>query len=487
MQYKYTVLMNTTIASFMAFLDSNIVVISLPTIVRTLRGTTPFDAVWLIMGYSIVSATMLLTLGRLADMFGRVRLYNLGFAVFTAGSALCSAAWSGSSLVVFRMIQGLGGALIFANNSAIITDAFPVNERGRAIGINQVVGIAGSILALVLGGVLTSTLGWRSIFWVNILPGGFATVWAYMRLRELSQPQRAERIDYLGNALFGPGLGFFLLGSTIGALDGFNPLYDALMAAGLVLLALFPLVELRAFHPMMDLKLFRIREFSGAAFSNLLNAVARGGLSLILVLYFQGALLYSALQAGVDLIPFSLAFVSAGPLSGALSDKYGPRLFVIAGVLLGSASLFWFALLPAGAGYVYIAAPMVIGGIGGGMFAAPNLASLMNSVPPPRRGVASGMASLLFNVGSLLSISISFVIMASLIPRNSLELIFAGVAVPGGLNLQIFSKAMHTTFIVLAVLNTLALIPLAYRWLPRRGRMGDAQNSEDPPSINASA
>ncbi|MEM0120882.1 MAG: MFS transporter [Thermoprotei archaeon] len=468
MKYKYTVLTNTTIASFMAFLDSNIVVVSLPTIVRTLRNTTPFDAIWLIMGYSIVSATMLLTLGRLSDMFGRVRLYNLGFAVFTVGSALCSVAWSGASLVVFRMVQGLGGALIFANNNAIITDAFPPTERGRAIGINQVVGIAGSVVALVLGGVLTSTLGWRSIFWVNLIPGVFATLWAYLKLRELSQPQRTERVDYLGNTLFGPGLGFFLAGTTIGALDGFNPAYDSLMVVGLILLAVFPLVELRVLYPMMDLKLFRVREFSGAAFSNLLNAVARGGLSLILVIYFQGALLYSALQAGVDLIPFSLAFVGAGPLSGALSDKYGPKPFVVAGVILGSASLYWFALLPPGVGYKYLVIPMVVGGIGGGVFAAPNLASLMNSVPPSRRGIASGMSSLLFNVGSLLSISISFIIMATLIPQNSLESIFAGVPLPSGLNLELFSKAMHTAFFTLATLNTLALIPVGYRWLPRQ-------------------
>jgi EmrB/QacA subfamily drug resistance transporter len=475
MEYKYTVLTNTTIASFMAFLDSNIIVISLPTIVRDLRGTTPFDAVWLIMGYSIVSATMLLTLGRLADMFGRVRLYNLGFAVFTVGSALCSAAWSGSSLVLFRMIQGLGGALIFANNNAIITDAFPVNERGRAIGINQVVGIAGSIVALVLGGILTSTLGWRSIFWVNIAPGGFATLWAYRRLKELSQPLRAEAVDYAGNALFGPGLGLMLVGSTIGAIDGYDSVYLGLLALGLALVVVFPLVELRVTHPMMDLKLFRIREFAGAAFSNLLNAVARGGVTLILVLYFQGALLYTAFQAGVYLIPFSVAFVSAGPLCGALSDKYGPKTFVVVGIILGSASLFWFALLPTHVGYPYFVLPMVLGGVGGGMFAAPNLASLMNSVPPPRRGVASGMSSLLFNVGSLISISVSFVVMATLIPHSSLELIFAGLSVPAALNLEIFSRAMHTAFLILGVLNTVALIPVVYRWLPRPRRGGQSR------------
>jgi EmrB/QacA subfamily drug resistance transporter len=470
LQYKYIVLTNTTIAAFMAFLDSNIVVISLPVIARELPGTTAFDAVWFIMGYSIITATFLLTLGRIADIFGRVRLYKLGFAVFTIGSGLCSISWNGPSLVAFRMVQGLGGALIFANNNAILTDAFPVTERGRAIGTNQVVGIAGSVIALVAGGLLTSTLGWRSIFWINLPVGGFATLWAHKRLRELSHPQRQERMDYMGNMLFGPGLGLFLFGSTLGAFEGYDFLHISLAVAGLILIAAFLYVETGAVNPMLDLKLFRIVEFSGGAFSNLLTAVSRGGLSLILVLYLQGALLLSPLRAGIELVPFSLAFVTAGPLSGLLSDRYGPKIFVTSGILVGSVGLLLFALLPEAASYPELVTAMVLSGLGGGMFAAPNLASIMNSVPAVRRGVASGMSSLLFNVGSLLSISLTFILMAYSVPRPVLDAIFSGVAVGGNINLPEFSHAMKMVFFVLALLNTLALIPTALRWGGRKVR-----------------
>jgi EmrB/QacA subfamily drug resistance transporter len=463
MQYKNTVLTNTTIASFMAFLDSNIVVISLPTIIRTLPGTTAFDGLWLVMGYSIVSATFLLALGRLADIVGRVKLYNSGFALFTVASGLCSLAPNGETLVIFRMIQGLGGALIFANNNAIITDAFPPTERGRAIGVNQVTGIAGSVIALVLGGILTSTLGWRSIFWINLAPGAFATVWAYKRLHEVEKPKSRERIDKLGNLLFGPGLALFLYGSTFGALTGWSALDIAFMVAGMVMILGFVKAETASHHPMMDLSLFRIRAFAAGAFSNLLSAVARGGLSLVLVIYFQGALLLNAFQSGVDLIPFSLAFVSAGPLSGALSDRMGQKPFIVAGLATGTVALLIFAFIPLSAPYYLLVIPMVLAGLGGGMFAAPNVASIMNSVPPLRRGISSGMSSLLFNVGALLSLSMSFIIMATSISRPVLEAIFAGLPVAGGLNLQLYSGAMHRVFGAMALVNGVALVPTFIR------------------------
>src|SRR6058998_1772569 len=216
MQYKYTVLTNTTIGAFMAQLDSNIVLISLPTIVRDLHASA-FDALWVVMAYILAIAALLLAFGRLADMYGRIRLYNLGFAVFTVGSGLCSVSPNGTSLVLFRAVQGVGAALVFSNSATILTDAFPPDQRGRAIGINQVAGVSGSVLGLVAGGVLTAALHWQSIFWINIPVGTFATVWGYTRLRELAVVKR-ERPDFLGNALFGSGLTLFLVGVTFGAL-----------------------------------------------------------------------------------------------------------------------------------------------------------------------------------------------------------------------------------------------------------------------------
>jgi MFS family permease len=298
LQYKYTVLTNTTVGSFMSQLDSNIVLISLPTIIRELPGTTTFDGLWVIMGYMLVTATLLLTFGRLADIYGRVRLYNLGFAVFTIGSAFCSIAPNGSSLVIFRLIQGTGGALIFSNNAAILTDAFPPTERGRAIGINLVMGVSGSVIGLVAGGILADTLGWRSIFWINLPVGIFATAWAYAKLKELGTIQR-ERLDPLGNGLFAGGLSVFLLGLTLGAIAGYTALEIGLMVFGAVMLVSFVYVELKVQSPMMDLALFKIRAFTAGMLQHWWSRGFRD--SLCMVLYLAGRCSLQYLCAPDDL------------------------------------------------------------------------------------------------------------------------------------------------------------------------------------------
>src|SRR3989449_4672477 len=322
---------------------SNIPLLPPPTKIRALPDTTTFDGLWVIMGYTLITATLLLTFGRLSDLFGRVRLYNIGFAIFTLGSGLCSISPNGISLVLFRLVQGTGGALIFANNAAILTDAFPVTERGRAIGINQIAGTAGSVLGLVAGGVLTAYLGWRSIFWINLPVGVFGTAWAYTRLKEIGVRTKGEKLDPLGNGLFAIGLSLFLLGLTLSALTGWSLAFEGVMAARVLGLCLFVYVERRVKYPMMDLTLFRIRDFSSGIFSNLLASVSRGAVSLVPVFYFQGALGLPALTAGLLPIPFSIAFVMFGPLSGFLSDKYGARSFSTAGLLISSSAFFWFS------------------------------------------------------------------------------------------------------------------------------------------------
>jgi EmrB/QacA subfamily drug resistance transporter len=464
LQYKYTVLTNTTIGAFMAQLDANIVLISLPTIIRDLPNTSTLDGIWIIMGYILISATLLLTIGRLGDIFGRVRLYNAGFAIFTIGSGLCSISPNGLSLVLFRLVQGVGGALIFANNAALLTDAFDVTERGRAIGINQVAGVSCSVLGLVAGGALTELLGWRSIFWINLPVGIFATVWAYARLKETGVRSKERRLDPLGNLLFALGLSLFLLGMSLGAITGWSLTDVYVMAGGLALLAAFVFVETRASSPMMDLSLFRIRAFSAGIFSNLLSSLARGGISLVLVFYFQGALLLDALTAGVRLIPFSLAFVAAGPLSGYLSDRYGARGFSTGGLLLSAAAMFVFAVLPADVSYSVLVIPMLMAGVGGGMFVAPNIASIMNSVPVARRGVASGMSSMLINTGFLLSLGMCFAIMATTMPLGVLQAIFAGLPVASGaVDLSLFVSSMHEIFIVMGALSLVAAVSSSLR------------------------
>ena len=464
MQYKYVVLTNTTIGVFMALLDSNIVLISLPTIIRDLPNTTTFDGIWVIMGYTLITATLLLSFGRLGDIYGRVKLYNLGFAIFTIGSGLCSVSPSGTSLVLFRLVQGTGGALVFANNAAILTDAFPPTERGRAIGINQVAGTAGSVLGLVAGGVLTALLGWRSIFWINLPVGVFGTTWAYFRLKELGVRAQGERLDPLGNGLFAVGLSVFLVALTFGALSGWSFSFVAAMVAGLIFLAGFGFVEFSVKNPMMDLSLFRIKVFTAGIVSNLLAAIARGAVSLVLVFYFQGALGLDALIAGVLLIPFALAFVSIGPISGYLSDKYGSRGFATVGLLVLSAALFWFAVFPFGAPYSLLVLPMILTGIGSGLFGAPNVAAIMNSVPVARRGVASGITSTLFNTGFLLSLGIAFAIMAASVPLSVLQNIFSGLPVaPGQLTVGPFIDSMRKIFLLMGSVSLVAAIPSSLR------------------------
>ena len=463
MQYKYTVLTNTTIGAFMSQLDGNIVLIALPTITRSLNASA-FEALWVLMGYILMTAVLLLAFGRLADMYGKVRLYNLGFAVFTIGSGLCSLSINGGMLVFFRLVQGVGAALIWANNAAILTDAFPPNERGRAIGVNLVAGISGSVIGLILGGILTVALGWQSIFWINLPIGAFATFWAYKKLRELGTVHH-ERIDLPGNVLFAGGLTAFLVGLTLGALSGYTLVDVASMAAGLLMIGGFVYVELHSRTPLMDLTLFKIRAFSAGIFSNFLASIARSGVSLVLTIYFQGVLIYDAFKAGLALIPFAVAFVSLGPLSGYLSDKYGPRFFTTTGLSISTAGLIGLALIPVNVSYTVLALLMVLVGAGGGMFVAPNISSIMSSAPVTRRGVASGMSATLVTTGALLSLSISFAVLATSIRINVLQAIFAGLPLPSGAtpSVDLFIGPMHTIFLIMAIMSLVAIVPSALR------------------------
>ena len=482
-EYKYIVLTNTTIGAFMAVLDSNIVLIALPTISSDIHAS-PFEAVWIIMGYVLVTASLLMSFGRLSDIFGRVRLYNLGFALFTVGSALCSLAPNGSLLVLFRLIQGAGGALIFSIAAAILTDVFPPPELGSALGLNPGGGVLGSVLGLARVGILAgSFLGWRSIFWINIPVGTFATLWAYFKLRETSERRPDEKLDPIGNLLFSGGLTVFLVGLMLGALTGWSPTWDVLMALGLAMVGAFVFVEMRVPSPMMDLSLFKIRAFAAGMASNLLASVARGGVSLVLVFYFQGVLLLDAFTAGLWLIPFSVAFVSFGPLSGYLSDKFGSRRFATAGLLVVAVALFWFGLAPlplGGASYVQLLVPMVLAGAGGGLFVAPNVASIMNATPAPRRGIASGMSSTLINTGFLLSLGLAFAVMAASVPTTVLQAIFSGAS--GGISTVIedrFIVSIHGLFLTMGFISLFAAVPAYMAKKPRPRIEADGQAEAD--------
>ncbi len=467
MEYKWRVLTNTTVATLMSAIDSNIVLISLPTIGRELPGTNATLLLWILLGYSLLTAVVLLNFGRLSDMFGRVRLYVLGFAIFTGGSALCGLSQTGLELVAFRLVQAVGAGFLFSNSAAIITDAFPPNERGRALGVNQVSIVAGAVAGLVLGGIITSTIGWRWIFFVNVPIGLIATLRARHDLHEIARPETTARVDWIGNVFFAGGLTSLLLGITLGAL-GQIPEVEAIafVVAGGVLLVAFVVVELRERSPMLDLSMFRNRQFSASALAVLLNALARGAFTFILVFYLQGPPRFlSPLTAGLFLVPVSASLATFGPVSGWLSDRFGPRPFLLAGLVVSAGGFVWLSGIGPDASFTQLAAPLVLVGSGMGLFAAPNRAAMMTAVTPARRGVASGIGVTLVNTGATISLGITLLILTSVLSRPEIDAIFLGTAVPGtpfAAGAQ-FLRAIHEIFLASTGLVLAALVPSVLR------------------------
>lgn len=445
MEYKWTVLSNTTLGALMASINGTIILISLPVIFRGLN-VDPFLPsnlpllIWVLLGYGVVTATLLVTVGRVSDMWGRARMYNLGFAIFAVGSVLLFVIPSSGStgaweLVGFRVVQGVGGAFLFANSAALITDAFPPSERGKALGINQVAAMGGSVVGLVLGGVLAGIgeihLGpvviptWRIIFLASVPVAIAGTVWAYLRLHDIGRIREGQHVDYVGNLTFGVGLTVLLVGVTYGLLPyggqpmGWSsPWVWAAIIGGLALLVAFVFVESRVKDPMFRLELFRIRAFAAGNFAGLLGSIARGGVMFMLIIWFQGIWLplhgYSYAEtpfwAGIYMLPMIGGFVLMGPLSGWLSDRYGARYLASAGMALTSVGFVLFLFLTYDFPYWQMGSLLFLQGCGMGMFAAPNTAAIMNSVPAEHRGAASGMRATLQNAGQQLSMAVFFTI-----------------------------------------------------------------------------
>lgn len=458
MQYKWIALTNTTLTILMASLDSNIVIIALPKISADLH-TSVAETMWIVLCFGLVTTIVLLSFGRLADMFGRVKLYNIGLVIFTVGSGMCGLSRSGQELILFRSIQALGAAFLFSNSAAILTDAFDVKERGKALGLNQVSIVVGSVTGLVLGGLLTDTLGWRSIFWVNIPIGTFGAIWSYMKLRELGT-RTGGRVDWLGNVILGSGLVILFLGLTLGPLGMISVTGDLVaIVGGLGLVSLFVYVESRVADPMFDVNLFRIRVFNAGNLSVFLNAIARGALILVMSLFLQGPTMrLSALESGLYLIPVSFTMATFGPISGWLSDKYGSKVFIIGGLLTSAVGFLILTYLHPHESFLELMVPLVLVGAGMGMFAAPNRTAVMNSVPPERRGTASGMTTTLVTLGNIISMGISFLIITRSVPVSELEAVFVsrGTSFSGG---EAFVGSIHYIFYMSAVLLLLSIIP----------------------------
>ncbi|MGW3243911.1 MFS transporter [Streptomyces sp. NPDC001070] len=435
-RYKWVALSNTTLGVLIATIDASIVIISLPAIFRGI-GLDPLAPgnigylLWMILGYLLVSAVLVVVLGRLGDMFGRVRMYNLGFAIFACASLALSldplkggggALW----LIGFRIVQAVGGSMLTANSAAILTDAFPARQRGMALGINQITALAGQFLGLIAGGLL-ATVDWRAVFWVSVPIGIVGTVWSYRSLRETGA-RKPGRVDWIGNLTFTAGAGGLLAAITYGIqpygghpTGWTNPWVLGGLTAGVLLLVAFCAAETRVAEPMFQLGLFRIRAFAAGNIAVLLTAIARGGLQFTLIIWLQGIWLplrgydfeQTPLWAGVFMLPLTVGFLIAGPLSGHLSDRFGARLFSTTGLLLVAAAFVGLLALPVDFPYPAFAALLLVSGIGQGMFSAPNTSAIMGSVAPGQRGVASGMRSTFQNSGTALSIGLCFSLMVS--------------------------------------------------------------------------
>jgi MFS family permease len=464
-RYKWIALSNATLAVLFTTLDASITLIAMPDIFRGIHldplvTSNSFYLLWMILSYLVVTSVLVVSLGRLGDMYGRVRIYNLGFVIYTVASLLLTIDWmtgkaGATYLIGFRIMQGLGGACLLANSAAIITDAFPANQRGMALGINNIVGVSGMFVGLVLGGVL-APINWRLVFLISVPVGVFGSAWAYLKLREVPHGGR-RRIDWPGNFSFALGLILLMVAVTYGirpaggSSTGWgSPKVLTLIACGLISLAAFLFIEGRVEQPMFRLELFKLRAFTFGTLSTFLSAVARGGLMFILIIWLQGIWLPehgynfsdTPLWAGIYMLPLSVGMLLAGPASGYLSDRFGARPFATGGMLAAAGGFVLLLFLPTDFSYPLFAAILALIGIAMGMFASPNRAAVMNSLPPGDRGAGGGMNQTFQNSAQVLSIGIFFTLMILGLASALPSAMTAGLAAHG-VSAAIAHQAAH--------------------------------------------
>jgi MFS family permease len=444
-RYKWTALTNTTVGVLLATIDSSIMLIAMPDIFRGI-GLDPLQPsnstylLWMILGYLVTSSVLVVSVGRLGDMFGRVRMYNLGFVIYTFASLMLTIDWMKGHagawwLLVWRVVQGVGGAFLVGNSGAILTDAFPARQRGLALGINNVAGISGTFIGLVLGGLL-APISWRLVFLISVPCGVFGAVWAYRRLHDISA-RSGDPIDWWGNVTFAAGLILVMIGITHGIqpygghiMGWSSPLVVGSITVGALLLITFGVIEMRARFPMFRLPLFRIRAFTFGTLSTFLSALGRGGLMFMLIIWLQGIWLplhgytfeETPLWAGIHMLPLTVGFLTAGPMSGYLSDRFGARPFATTGMIVAAGTFALLELLPIDFPYPAFAGILLLNGLAMGCFASPNRAAVMNSLPVRHRGAGGGMNSTFQNSAQVFSIGIFFSLMiaglAAVLPQT---------------------------------------------------------------------
>ena len=468
MDYKWVALSVTVVGSFMASLDSNIVVLGLPTILKELNATI-VHGIWIITGYSLMMTVLALVLGRLADLFGRVRLYNLGFAIFTVGSLFCALSQNGEQLVIFRFLQGTGAALLAVNSVAIITDAFPKGELGMGLGTNIMSMNIGAIAGFTVGGVIITSLGWRFIFLINVPIGIFGTIWGYLRLKEIRVKPVGEKFDFAGSALYCVGLSIILLALTIG--DPLSVRNLAILAGGLAFFIGVIFIELRQKYPTLDLTLFKIRAFATGTVSAFLNFLAFGCGPFLRSLYLQLILGYSALKAGILLIPMEIVIFIISPISGRLADRYGSRVLCSVGLAINAAALFWFSTLNQNSSYVAVLISLVLFGLGTALFGPPNLSAIMGSVPAEKRGTANGFRMTITMTGGVLSVPFSLLLMSLVMPYAQLSHVVNSTQLINSNELPTFLRAINHACLILGIIVLFAIIPSLLRGPREPGKL----------------
>jgi EmrB/QacA subfamily drug resistance transporter len=454
--YKWVALSVTSLGTFMANLDLTIVVIGLPTILQQLHATI-YHGIWIITGYTLMMTILLVLLGRLADLYGRVRLYNLGFAIFTVGSLFCALSRNGAELIAFRFLQGAGAALLYANSGAIITDAFPADELGMGLGINVMAVNLGAIAGYTLGGVMITYFGWRSIFLLNIPIGVFGTIWGYLNLKEISRKPVGQKFDFTGALLYCIGLATILLALTIG--DPLSIRNLIILGCGVAFFIAVIFVELRQKFPTLDLALFKIRQFALGNIAGFLNAIAFSCGPFLRSLYLQLILGYSAAKTGLLLIPMEIIIFAISPFSGKLSDKIGARVLSSIGLLLNAAALFWFATLNKSSSYSAVLVSLLLFGCGMALFFPPNSSAVMGSVAPEKRGVANGIRMTLNQTGNVFSVPFSLLLMTLVMPYSKLSQIVGSSQLLSSNESTIFMNATNHACFILGIITLAAIIP----------------------------
>jgi EmrB/QacA subfamily drug resistance transporter len=448
--YKWWALSCTSLGMLMATINSGTLIIALPDLERAL-GTSILELVWVILAYMIASTVLVLTAGRLSDLFGRKTAYVAGFAVFAAASLGAGFAGSGTELILWRIVQGIGGAFLFANSTALVTDAFPREQLGLAMGTNTMVAAVGLVIGPVLGGALVS-ISWHWVFWFNVPFGLAGALWGWFILRELAKPDSVRGLDLLGTVTFVAGLTGLVLGVSKGGISGWtNPVVITGLVAAAVLLPLWVLIERHGRAPMLDLTLFQNRLFAAATGAAFINGLSRFALMFLFVFYFQGAQGDDPITAGIKLAPLAIGMLIASPPAGIYADRHGSRGLAALGMLVSAAGLAAMTTLEPGSPFWHSALWLLIVGIGSGLFNSPNTAAMMGTVPNNRRGIAAGARTVVQNTGAVLSIAFVLAIVTSAVPKDVLFKIFSGVA--SGLSdaqLAPFITNMHTALWVLA-------------------------------------